>query len=276
MGNEKKNNRAKIAFYISVTIFILILIACAIYLVKCTPLFSHGAETETAYGAESVSEPPVTETDPGTESNGTEEIETKPELPSNPVNFSKQWALNDDIYAWIYIPGTNVNYPILQSDVDDLYYLRRGVDEEYDISGVIFTQSCNKKDFTDPVTLIYGHNMSEYGTMFATLHNFENEEFFNKNEKFYIYAPGHIYTYRIVSAYRYDDRHIMNTFNFRDSAVVREYFDYVMNPTMIPQNVREGVELKDDDRLVVLSTCREDNNYRYLVNGVLIDDQRTK
>ncbi|MBQ7671235.1 MAG: class B sortase [Clostridia bacterium] len=276
MGNEKKNNRAKIAFYISVTIFILILIACAIYLVKCTPLFSHGAETETAYGAESVSEPPVTETDPGTESNGTEEIETKPELPSNPVNFSKQWALNDDIYAWIYIPGTNVNYPILQSDVDDLYYLRRGVDEEYDISGVIFTQSCNKKDFTDPVTLIYGHNMSEYGTMFATLHNFENEEFFNKNEKFYIYAPGHIYTYRIVSAYRYDDRHIMNTFNFRDSAVVREYFDYVMNPTMIPQNVREGVELKDDDRLVVLSTCMEDNNYRYLVNGVLIDDQRTK
>ena len=276
MGNEKKNNRAKIAFYISVTIFILILIACAIYLVKCTPLFSHGAETETAYGAESVSEPPVTETDPGTESNGTEEIETKPELPSNPVNFSKQWALNDDIYAWIYIPGTNVNYPILQSDVDDLYYLRRGVDEEYDISGVIFTQSCNKKDFTDPVTLIYGHNLSEYGTMFATIHNFENEEFFNKNEKFYIYAPGHIYTYRIVSAYRYDDRHIMNTFNFRDSAVVREYFDYVMNPTMIPQNVREGVELKDDDRLVVLSTCMEDNNYRYLVNGVLIDDQRTK
>ena len=274
MENKKKNNRTKIAFYISATVFALILIACAIYLVKCTPLFRDGVET--AYGAESVSEPPVTEISPDTESEGTKEVDTKPELPSNPVNFTKQWALNDDIYAWIYVPNTNVNYPILQSDVDDLYYLRRGVDENYDISGVIFTQSHNKKDFTDPVTLIYGHNMSEYGTMFATLHNFENEEFFNKNDKFYIYAPGHIYTYRIVSAYRYDDRHIMNSFNFNDSAVVREYFDYVMNPTMIPQNVREGVELKDDDRLVVLSTCMEDNSYRYLVNGVLIDDQRTK
>ena len=276
MENEKKNNRTKIAFYISASVFILTLIACAVYLVRCTPLFNHGAETETAYGADSVSEPPETETSPDSDSNDTEETETRQELPANPVDFSKQWALNDDIYAWIYVPGTNVNYPILQSDVDDLYYLRRGVDENYDISGVIFTQSHNRKDFTDPVTLVYGHNMSEYGTMFATLHNFENEEFFNKHEKFYIYAPGHIYTYRIVSAYRYDDRHIMNSFNFKDSAVVREYFDYVMNPTMIPQNVREGVELKDDDRLVVLSTCMEDNSYRYLVNGVLIDDQRTK
>ena len=118
--------------------------------------------------------------------------------------------------------------------------------------------------------------MTEFGTMFATLHNFEDEDFFKENDTFYIYTPGHILTYKIVSAYRYDDRHIMNSFDFSNPAVVREYFDYVMHPTMIPQNVREGVTLKDDDRLVVLSTCMEDNSYRYLVNGVLVSDEKTK
>ena len=68
----------------------------------------------------------------------------------------------------------------------------------------------------------------------------------------------------------------MNSFNFSDPVVVRQYFDYVMHPAMIPMNVREGVALEDDDRLVVLSTCMTDTNYRFLVNGVLIDDMPTK
>ncbi|MBR6917546.1 MAG: class B sortase [Clostridia bacterium] len=240
------------------------------YLYKCTPMFHRNSGI--APGAESVG-PPETVVVP--DDTGTGET-AEPELPKNPVNFSKQMEINDEIYAWIYVPNTNVNYPILQSRVDDLYYLRRGLDKEYDISGVVFTQSHNKRDFSDPVTLIYGHNMTEYGTMFATLHNFEDEEFFKENDTFYIYAPGHIYTYKIVSAYRYDDRHIMNSFDFTDKEVVKEYFDYVMHPTMIPMNVREGVELKEDDRLVVLSTCMADNTYRYLVNGVLISDEKTK
>ena len=268
--NIEKEKNGKAAFIISVVVFAVLLVACFLYLSMCTPLFK-GGEAETAEGAESVSEPPAT-----TEVDTTDTAETEPPLPENPVNFSKQMKINDDIYAWIYIPNTNVNYPILQSDEDDLYYLRRGVDREYDISGVVFTQSLNKKDFSDPVTLVYGHNMTEYGTMFATLHNFEDKEFFDNNDTFYIYTPGHILTYKIVSAYKYDDRHIMNSFNFDDKEVVREYFDIVMNPMTIPMNVREGVELSDDDRLVVLSTCMSDNTYRYLVNGVLVSDERTK
>ncbi len=271
-STNKPKKKSGAPFLAAIIVFILVFSASAVYLFFFTPLFRSGG-AETAYGAESVGPPETRTPATGDESDTSE---STPSLPENPVNFERQRELNADIYAWIYIPSTNVNYPILQSATDDLYYLRRGVDENYDISGVIFTQSHNKKDFSDPVTLIYGHNMTEYGTMFATLHNFEDPDFFEKNDTFYIYTPGHILTYKIVSAYRYDDRHIMNSFNFSDPAVVREYFDYVMTPTLLPMNVREGVELKDDDRLVVLSTCMEDNSFRYLVNGVLVSDETTK
>ena len=270
---EKKKKTAAV-FYISIAALAAVLVACLLYLAMCTPLFKK--DPGRPEDADTVTLPPVTTGEPQTDTADDTTETTEPELPDNPVNFAKQQTVNDEIYAWIYVPNTNVNYPILQSRVDDLYYLRRGLDKEYDISGVVFTQSHNKRDFSDPVTLVYGHNMTEYGTMFATLHNFEDEEFFKENDTFYIFTPGHILTYKIVSAYRYDDRHIMNSFNFDDPAVVREYFDYVMNPTMIPQNVREGVTLGDDDRIVVLSTCMETSEYRYLVNGVLISDEKTK
>ncbi len=271
---KKKKNKAAIRFYICVAALAAILVGCLLYLAMCTPLFSK--DPGRPEDADTVTLPPVTTGEPQTETEDDTTETEEPELPDNPVNFAKQQTVNDEIYAWIYVPNTNVNYPILQSEIDDLYYLRRGLDREYDISGVVFTQSHNKRDFSDPVTLVYGHNMTEYGTMFATLHNFEDEDFFNENDKFYIFTPGHILTYEIVSAYKYDDRHIMNYFDFTDPAVIREYFDYVMHPTMIPQNVREGVTLKDDDRIVVLSTCMETSDYRYLVNGVLISDEKTK
>ncbi len=269
----KKGTSGKAAFIVSIIVFFAVLIACMFYLIKCTPFFAKNGAPSVSEEAESVSEPvyPADTTDV-TGSGG----ETESLLPENPVNFSKEMKINDDIYAWLYIPNTNVNYPILQSREDDLYYLRRDIYRDYDISGVLFTQSHNRRDFSDPVTVIYGHNMTEYGTMFATLHNFENEDFFKDNDTFYIYTPGHILTYKIVSAYKYDNRHIMNSFDFGDPEVVKEYFDYVLHPTMIPMNVREDAELKEDDKLVVLSTCMADNTFRYLVNGVLVKDEKTK
>ncbi len=263
--------KSALPFIVSIIVFILLAAGCFLYLYKCTPLFPRGGEeTQTDTAAPPATEPATTE--PATS-------DAEPPLPENPVNFGKQQGIDGEMYAWIYIPNTYGDDPILQSREDDLYYLRRGLDKNYDLGGVLFTQSCNLRDFSDPVTVIYGHNMTGYPpetSMFATLHHFEDEAFFKENDTFYIYTPGHILTYKIVSAYKYDDRHIMNSFNFADPDVVREYFDGVMNPMTIPMNVREGVELKDDDRLVVLSTCMSDHNYRFLVNGVLISDERTK
>ena len=199
------------------------------------------------------------------------------DLEENPVDFATLQAEYPELYAWITVPGTNVDYPIVQSTIDDNYYLRRDLDGNYFTYGTLYTQSMNSTDFTDPVTVIYGHNTSD-GTMFGSLHDFEDEEFFEENEYFYIYTPGHILTYWIVSAYRYDDRHILNSFDFSDESVRSEYFSYVLNPTSMQVNVREGATLDVDDRIVQLSTCPTEGSQsgdRWLVTGVLVDDQET-
>lgn len=196
----------------------------------------------------------------------------------NPVDFASLRVENPDIYAWIYIPDTNVNYPVLQNPTDDSFYLKHDKDGNYSEAGAIYSQLANKTDFSDPVTVLYGHNMNS-GGMFATLHYFENKDFFDSHQDMYIYTDGHILTYRVISAYQYDNRHILNSFNFTDKAVVQQYFNTVLNPDSLVKNVREGVQLSaDTDKIVQLSTCTGDANHlvrRYLVTGELVSDQQT-
>lgn len=204
----------------------------------------------------------------------TEETDSRVE---NPIDFASLRVENPDIYAWIYIPDTNVNYPVLQSPTDDSFYLDHDKDGNYSEAGAIYSQLANSTDFSDPVTVLYGHNMKS-GGMFATLHYFENKEFFDSHEEMYIYTDGHIYTYKVIAAYQYDNRHILNSFNFADTAVTQQYFDTVLNPNSLVMNVREGVQLTaGSDKIVQLSTCTGDANRlvrRYLVTGVLVSDQQ--
>ena len=115
----------------------------------------------------------------------------------NPIDFTSLKQENPDIYAWIHVPGTDVNLPVLQSATNDFLYLDHNKDGDYAIEGAIYTEMANDTDFSDPVTVLYGHNLQN-GTMFSTLHYFENEDFFNEHDTLYIYTPGHALTYRVV------------------------------------------------------------------------------
>jgi sortase B len=70
----------------------------------------------------------------------------------------------------------------------------------------------------------------------------------------------------------------MNSFDFSDPQALQNYFSFVQNPDALIANTRTGVELSIDGKIVQLSTCMSDPAYsssRYLVNGVLVDDQLT-
>lgn len=195
------------------------------------------------------------------------------ELETNPINFDELKAINPEIIAYIQIPGTNVDYPVLQSMDSDDYYLHRDIYGNYKYAGSIYMQICNLDDFTDRVTVLYGHNMAN-GSMFADLHDFEDTEFFNSHKEFYIYTEDRKLTYEIVSAYVYDDRHIMNSFNFAEDSVFLEYLDFIQNPRSTLCNSRElNRELTVEDRVVTLSTCLDNGDGRYLLQGVLIEDE---
>ena len=198
-------------------------------------------------------------------------------LAQNPINFDELTEMNPDLYAWIRIPGTDIDYPVAQSsNSDDNYYLHHNYLGNYEFAGTIYSQRHNTKYFIDRVTVLYGHNMLN-GTMFADLHDFSDKDFFEENEFMYIYIDGHILTYRIFAAYEYDDRHILNSFEFHEDEVYSQYLKDCLNPHSSNARVREGVELTVEDKILTLSTCTNYNaNNRFLVQGVLIKDERTE
>lgn len=198
-------------------------------------------------------------------------------LPANPIDFDAVQAQNPDVCAWIQVPGIEViDYPILQSssEADDNFYLDHDINGAAKRAGSIYIQKLNNKDFTDPATLIYGHNMLN-GTMFGQLKKFRNKDFFNENREIYVYMPGHILKYEIISAFVYDDRHILNSFNFDIEEERLEFFNTCTNPTSFTKQVLDGATLDADDEIIVLSTCTANDSERYLVVGKFISDTVT-
>lgn len=197
-------------------------------------------------------------------------------LPQNPIDFDALWAENPDVCAWIQVDGTVIDYPILQSDIekDDNFYLDHDMNGASKSAGAIYIQKLNQKDFTDPNTLIYGHNMLN-GTMFGQLKKFRNKDFFNENRNIYIYTPEHILKYEIISAFVYDNRHIINSFNFDVESSKMQFFNECVNPTSLTKQVVENASLEADDNIITLSTCTSNSSERYLVVGKLISDTKT-
>lgn len=191
----------------------------------------------------------------------------------NPINFEELIAINPDIYAWIRIPDTMIDYPIAQRAGDDDFYLHHDMYQTPRFAGCIYTEDCNSKDFSDPNTLIYGHNMKNK-TMFQNLHLFRDEIFFEENPYVYIYTPDRVLVYKVFAAYVYDDRHIMNSFDFKDKTVFEQYLSDIFSVRSMEKHIREDVNVTADDNIIILSTCIGGyTNSRYLVQAVLIKDE---
>lgn len=199
------------------------------------------------------------------------------ELADNPIDFLKLKEENNEVVGWIQIPNMVIDYPILQSgpETAEDFYLDKDMYKKKKSAGSIYIQKMNFADFSDPNTLIYGHNMLN-GSMFGTLKKFRNKQFFDENDTIKIYTPGQILTYKIYSAFVYDSRHILASFDFRREDDYQKFIDITLNPDAIVQNVREGVEVTTKDKIITLSTCTNDDNERYLVVAVLVDSVNTK
>lgn len=191
----------------------------------------------------------------------------------NPIDFEELESINTDIYAWIRIEDTRIDYPIAQRAGDDSYYLKHDMYQQPRFAGCIYTEQANSKDFTDPNTVIYGHNMKN-GSMFQNLHRFADSEFFEEHPYIYIYTPEHVLAYKVFAAYTYDDRHILNSFDFTDREVFAQYLTDILDVRAMDKNIREDVQVTPDDRMITLTTCiGGQTQSRYLVQAVLIKDE---
>lgn len=193
--------------------------------------------------------------------------------PDIPIDFAALKTQNQDIYAWITIPGTDIDYPVVQNPLDDSFYLTHNLAGQESVEGSIYTEQFNSKDFTDPNTVIYGHNMKN-GSMFAGLHQYEDKAFFDENREIIIYTPEEKLTYRIFAAYPSGNEHIMQSYDFNDANVFARYLAGIFNTRDMKANIDGNMAVTEDNKILTLSTCvKGQDEKRYLVQAVLEEDE---
>ncbi len=238
-----------------------------------------------------------------------EEPQTEESHVEIPIDFAQLQAQNPDIYAWIQIDGTNINYPVVQSATDNEYYLNHTIEGQEGYPGSIYTENWNTKEFTDFNTVIYGHDMKD-GSMFQNLHNYADASYMQQHPNVVIYTPEKKFTYQIFAAVVYDDRHILHSFDyafadqrqaFLDSIynsrnlgnVIRDddrhilhsfdyafadqrqaFLDSIYNSRNLGNVIRDDVSVNTDSRILKLSNCMTGQDDKlFLVEAVLISEE---
>ena len=185
------------------------------------------------------------------------------------IGFDALQEINPDIYAWITVPGTKINYPVVMVRKGDTYYLEHDAEGNADRNGAIYAEDWNSKFFTDRLTFLYGHNMAN-GSMFAGVHAFRDAKFFDEHDSVYIYQGNYRYKYKIVACYTASDEHLLALYDFSSDDVWQDYLDGLADIKDISANFRDIDELELDDKILTLSTCASNQqNKRIFLQAVL-------
>lgn len=227
--------------------------------------------THTTEPTEKPTEPESTEPQP-TQPEPTEPEPTEPYV--SPVDFEGLWAVNPDAYAWLDIPDTPVSYPILQHPEENDYYLYRDIEGKDDRAGSIYTQvQYNSRDFTDPVTLIYGHNMS-HGKMFGALVDniYTSQQGLEDHDQIVIYLPDRELHYTVFATVPFGSYHLLYNYDFTDERTFRLFFQEIMSVRSLQSYYNPGELVFQGDKVIILSTCWSRNlSQRFLICAKLTE-----
>ena len=203
--------------------------------------------------------------------------EPEPVLPDPvpcPVNFEELKEQNPHIYAWLQIPGTTIDYPVLQHPENDGYYMDHALDGKYLAAGCLFTEKrYNNLDFSDPVTVVYGHHMYD-GSMFGNLQeHFSNHQLGNE-DIIYIYTPTVRKTFRVFGGIPHESTHILHYHNFFNRKDYENFFTNELEYDNLYANTDPNLRPKFGESVLILSTCqREDRTHRFLVLGIQVKEE---
>ena len=173
--------------------------------------------------------------------------------------------LNPDVKAWIQVPKTNIDYPVVQGQ-DDMEYINKNVYGEFELSGAIFLSCLNKDDFSDPYNLVYGHNMKN-GGMFADVADFTNKEYFETHQKGKLYLTDATRKIRFFACMKVTaaDAKIYHPDGYRKENL-KDLLDYIQANAV----QYSDVNVADENSLIALSTCSEaETNGRVVLIGKL-------
>ena len=173
--------------------------------------------------------------------------------------------LNPDVKAWIQVPKTNIDYPVVQGQ-DYIEYINKNVYGEFELSGAIFLSCLNKDDFSDPYNLVYGHNMKN-GGMFADVADFTNKEYFETHQKGKLYLTDATRKIRFFACMKVTaaDAKIYHPDGYHKENL-KDLLDYIQANAVQYCDVN----VADENSLIALSTCSEaETNGRVVLIGKL-------
>mgnify|MGYP000696459260 FL=1 len=189
-----------------------------------------------------------------------------------PVDFAQLQAEAPDIYAWLELPDTGIDDPVLQRAGADLFYNSHNAYGQYYMCGAVFSQSAyNGRNFDSPMTVLYGHStvLGQPGA-FMELNNYADEAYFDAHREMRVYMPDGMYVYRIFAACVHSNEHLLYCHDFSDETQFDAFFSSLTEDTSPDSHIDAEALPQAGDKVLTLSTCYSANkNLRYLVMGVL-------
>ncbi|WOC32375.1 MULTISPECIES: class B sortase [Caproicibacterium] len=183
---------------------------------------------------------------------------------SAPDKFATLKKINPDIRGWLTVPGTKINYPVLQSAKSDPeHYLKYDFKNRKDDHGSVFMQAgCQPASSRN--TVLYGHNMLD-GTMFRDLLKYDSATFCKQNPRFSYEDSSGKKTYQIFAVIK------------EQNGFTRTDFQSDIDFAMFVQELQKksiydtGVSADGWDHIMLLCTCSyETKNNRTVVAGKLL------
>lgn len=178
-------------------------------------------------------------------------VSTSAESIDKKINWKKMESINADIVAWVYIPNTQIDYPVLKSQNYD-YYLSHNIHGKYSQYGSIFIDNrLYDNPFESKNLLVYGHNMG-HGTdiMFGTLMKYKEKGYLDKHKYIYLYTKKRKEKYQIVSI-----REVSSVSDAYDIDFTQEEFDTWLNNAVTKSIFHCSNDVKKVRQVLTLSTC---------------------
>ncbi|RKM61359.1 sortase [Butyrivibrio sp. CB08] len=191
------------------------------------------------------------------------------------VDFEKLKSQNSDIFAWINVPGTAIDYPVCQSgDGDDSFYQTHNYLGQSDPKGAIYTECANLTNMCDFNEVLHGSSPSD-GTMFADLQKFLDKKYFDEHEYIYVYLEGNALVYYVYAAYTRNYTRLLETYDFTYAAGCQAFLDEVDHGKSMNKMLRNGWAgmVEPDNFIITLTTQNmDDPSKQIVVVGCLVGD----
>ena len=184
-------------------------------------------------------------------------VAEEPVISAVPNPYGDIFAANEDIAAWLVIPDTIIDYPVMWTPEDETYYLYRDADGNDDTNGslILDTDSC-----VNPLTtnlIIHGHNMRS-GAMFGNLTDYESQDYCENHKRIILYTEECRRNYEVIAVFRsqvYKKKDtVFKYYKFFQADTQEEFDDFYQNIKKLSL-YDTGVTAEFGDRFITLSTC---------------------